>query len=87
LIARRGEAGPPLAVKRIADASFPLEFELGPDDRMIRTLPFVGPLQLSARLDSDGNAMSRVPGDLQTGAVVEAMPGDSGVALAIDSVL
>jgi cytochrome c-type biogenesis protein CcmH len=87
LIARRGAAGPPLAVKRIATPSFPLDFELGPDDRMIRTLPFVGPLQLSARIDADGNAMSRAPGDLQSSASVEAMPGDTGVALAIDSVL
>ncbi len=87
LIARRGESGPPLAVKRVAAPSFPMDFELGPEDRMIQSLPFEGPLQLSARLDRDGNATSREPGDLQSSAPVAARPGDTGVELVIDSVL
>ena len=65
LIARTAAAGPPLAVKRIEAPSFPLDFEIGPDDRMIQAMPFAGSVQLTARLDSDGNATSRTPGDLQ----------------------
>lgn len=65
IIARRAAAGPPLAVKRIADPTFPLAFELGPADRMIQQLPWEGPLTLSARLDQDANATSRSEGDLQ----------------------
>lgn len=88
LIARSAQGGgPPLAVKRIADPKFPLDFSLGPDDRMIQQLPFVGPLQLSARLDADGNAMTRAPGDLQGQADATAQPGDSGIAIVIDEVL
>lgn len=85
----RGEqgGGPPLAVKRIASPKFPLEFSLGPGDRMIQQMPFVGPLQLSARLDADGNAMTRAPGDLQGAADAPAKPGDAGVAIVIDEVL
>lgn len=87
LIARRGAAGPPLAVQRIAQPRFPLEFSIGPEDRMIQTLPFVGELELSARLDADGNAMSRQPGDLEGRAASPVSPGASGVSIALDSVL
>jgi len=84
LIARRQEGGPPLAVKRIPSPRFPLDFELGPDDRMIQALPFAGPLSLSARVDSDGNAMSRTPGDLQGEAAGPFEPGANGIVLVID---
>jgi cytochrome c-type biogenesis protein CcmH len=88
IVARNAQAaGPPLAVKRIESPHFPLDFSLGPDDRMIKQLPFVGPLQLSARLDADGNAMTRAPGDLQGQAAGTHQPGESGVAIVIDQVL
>jgi hypothetical protein len=87
LIARRGESGPPLAVKRIVGARFPLEFSIGPEDRMIEQMPFDGPLRLTARLDADGNAMTRQPGDLQGAAPGTHQPGDSGLELVIDQVL
>lgn len=88
LIARKGEGGgPPLAVKRVESPTFPMEFTIGPDDRMIQAMPFEGPLQLSARLDADGNAMTRAPGDLQGQAPEMQQPGASGVAIVIDQVL
>lgn len=87
VIARRGEGGPPLAVERIADPVFPLAFSIGPEDRMIASMPFAGPLQLSARLDADGDAMTRQPGDLQGAAASPAQPGDTGVAIVLDEVL
>ena len=87
LIARRGGAGPPLAVQRIPQPRFPLEFSIGPQDRMIQAIPFAGELELSARLDADGNAMSRQAGDLEGRASHPVEPGASGVAIAIDSVL
>jgi hypothetical protein len=87
LIARRGGAGPPLAVQRIPQPRFPLEFSIGPQDRMIQAIPFAGELELSARIDADGNAMSRQPGDLEGRAAGPVEPGASGVAIAIDSVL
>ncbi len=87
LIARRPEPGPPLAVQRIPSPSLPLEFSIGPGDRMIQALPFAGPLQLSARLDADGNAMTREPGDLQGSAEGTFDPGDAGALIRIDEVL
>jgi cytochrome c-type biogenesis protein CcmH len=87
IIARRG-TGPPLAVKRVPDPSFPLSFTIGPEDRMIQTMPFVGPIALSARIDTDGNATSRSPGDVmgaaQGGPVA---PGATGVVIVLDTPL
>lgn len=87
IIARRGAAGPPLAVKRVQAPRFPLEFTLGPEDRMIQAVPFAGPLQVTARVDADGNATSRTPGDLQGAAAAGVEPGATGVDVVIDSVL
>jgi cytochrome c-type biogenesis protein CcmH len=87
LIARNAAGGPPLAVKRIQSPSFPLEFELGADDRMIQAMPFAGEMALSARLDADGNATSRTPGDLQGAAAAPVHPGATGVEVLIDQAL
>ena len=87
LIARRGEGGPPLAVQRVVEPRFPLEFSIGPEDRMIEQMPFAGPLLLTARIDADGNATTRQPGDLQGTAPGSYEPGASGVAIVVDEVL
>jgi hypothetical protein len=55
-------AGPPLRVKKLP-ASFPMKFEIGPGDSpMGGSLP-AGRVQLSARLDADGNVMTKTPTD------------------------
>jgi len=86
LIARTGP-GPPTAVRRIADPSFPLDFSIGPDDRMIASMPFEGPFQLVARLDADKDAATRNPGDLQGEAEGVFPPGASEIEIVIDEVL
>ena len=86
VIARTAERGPPLAVKRIPAPSFPHAFTIGPEDRMIATMPFAGPIRITARVDADGNATSRTPGDL-FGDAVDAAPGASGVAVAVDQLI
>jgi hypothetical protein len=87
LIARNAAAGPPLAVKRIPAPKFPFVFSIGPDDRMIQAMPFQGPIHLSAKIDTDGNAMTRTPGDLQTNSDQAYEPGDRGITLLIGEVL
>lgn len=87
VIARRaGSAGgPPLAVLRVPNAELPLDFEIGPQHAMIQGMPFVGDIALTARLDADGDAMTKVAGDL-SGAVATALqPGATGVALVLDA--
>ena len=83
IIARRQGAvgGPPLAVLRIPDPSFPLAFEIGPDQVMIPGMRFEGTIGLSARLDADGDAMTRDAGDPQSGDPVAVVPGTLGVEL------
>jgi len=87
IIARHG-AGPPLAVKRVADPKFPVEFSIGPEDRMIQSMPFAGPIELTARIDGDGNATSRSPGDVMgTARTGPVQPGAAGVAILLDTPL
>ncbi len=83
IIARRQGAvgGPPLAVLRVPDPRFPLAFEIGPDQVMIPSMRFEGPIALTARLDFDGDAMTRDEGDLQTRTPEAVVPGSVGVEL------
>jgi len=85
VIARRqGQPGPPLAVLREASPSFPYAFEIGPANLMIPGSSFVGPILLQARLDSDGNAMTKLPDDLEGTAAKPMEPGDSGVRIVLE---
>ncbi len=58
------QGGPPLAVKKIDRPAFPLSYYLGQDNTMIPGTPFSGRLIITARLDMDGNAVTREPGNL-----------------------
>ena len=57
-------AGPPLAVKKIDKPVFPVTYSLGQENVMMQGTPFSGKISISVRLDKDGNAMTRTPGDL-----------------------
>ncbi len=86
VFARTQPGMPPTAAKKIDGASFPLTFSLGPEDRMIAQFPFEGPFTINARIDADGNAMTRNPGDLQ-GSSEGHLPGEEGIEVLIDEVL
>lgn len=78
MVRNSGVPGPPIAVKRIPDPSFPLEFELGPADVMLQGTPFVGPFDLSARLDQDGDPMTKAAGDLVSKAGLTGVRAGAG---------
>jgi cytochrome c-type biogenesis protein CcmH len=59
-----GSAGPPLAVKKIDKPTFPLHYSIGPENVMMQGTAFAGKLTITARLDKDGNAMTREAGNL-----------------------
>lgn len=59
-----GAGGPPLAVKKIAAPKFPLDYSLGAADAMMPGASFAGKLYVTARLDQDGNPLTKQPGDL-----------------------
>lgn len=56
--------GPPLAVKRIESPTFPYSYSIGPGDVMMQGLSLSGKVSISARLDKDGNPMTKEPGTL-----------------------
>lgn len=80
IIAKRG-TGPPLAVKRIPDPTFPLSFSLGPEDQMLGGTSFEGEVTLVARLKRDGKASPPARGDLEGAAKAPARAGQRGVEI------
>jgi cytochrome c-type biogenesis protein CcmH len=66
IIARRagGAAGPPLAVKKIDRPTFPLVYTLGQENVMMQGTPFAGKINITVRLDKDGNPTTRGAGDM-----------------------
>jgi cytochrome c-type biogenesis protein CcmH len=66
IIARPAGAagGPPLAVKKIDKPVFPLSYSLGQENVMMQGAAFTGKINLTVRLDKDGNPTTRGAGDL-----------------------
>jgi tetratricopeptide (TPR) repeat protein len=80
--------GPPLAVKKIDRPVFPLSYSLGPENMMTSGIPFSGKVNISVRLDKDGNAITREPGSLM--GTYEKNPveiGTQGVDIILDEVM
>ena len=83
-----GAGGPPLAVKKIDRPTFPLDYSLSQENVMMQGMPFSGKLNISVRLDKDGNPTTRGAGDL-TGEYRKnpAEPGTKNVDIAIDHMM
>ena len=76
--------GPPLAVQRHSPAGFPVRYTIGPADAMMGPAPFPERVVVEARLDSDGDPLSRAPGDLSARSGPVA-PGSEGVTLTLSA--
>ena len=72
-----------IAVKRFSASSFPIEVTLGPGDMMFKNGAFEGELTLSARVDKDGDPMTRRKGDV-FGSLDRVKVGSTGVAIPLD---
>jgi hypothetical protein len=83
VIARSAGGGPPLAAKRLQPGPFPLRFEIGPADAMLAERPFIGPILLSARVDFDGDPLTRSPEDWTASAPGPLDPGATDVELVL----
>jgi len=59
-----GTAGSPLAVKKIDNPTFPLNYSLSQENVMMQGTPFTGKINIVVRLDKDGNPTTRGAGDL-----------------------
>ena len=82
-----GAAGPPLAVKKIDRPTFPLDYTLGQENVMMQGTPFTGKINITVRLDKDGNPATRGAGDM-TGEYKKnpAEVGSKNVDILIDQV-
>jgi tetratricopeptide (TPR) repeat protein len=72
--------GPPVAVKRIAVTSFPITLDISSADSMMgQQLP--QKVRIEARLDSDGNPLTKGPND--PSAIAETVEAGSSLALTL----
>jgi tetratricopeptide (TPR) repeat protein len=79
--------GPPLAVKKIDQPVFPLSYVIGADNVMMQGTPFTGKINLSVRLDQDGNPTTRTPGDLMGNYQAPVDVGAKNIDIVIDQAL
>ena len=88
LIARDAQTNAMVAVTKLAaPAQFPLPFVLSSQNAMMGNAPFQGSVKLSARVDKDGDPMSKNPGDV-IGEVEGGTPIPStNVTLTLNKVL
>ena len=71
-------AGPPAAVKRMALSSFPLTFDMSSADSMMGQ-PLPPKLHIDARIDSDGDPLTKDPKDPTASA--DNVPAGSATTL------
>ena len=80
----RRPGGPPLAALKLSPGPFPLSFELTTDQvmPMFRAQPLPDALSLGFRLDGDGDAITKVPGE--PAATVETTTGTTDLAVTLE---
>ena len=81
-----GEMASPVSVKRVDAVTFPVNFTLEADHLMMGgSVP--DKLVVTARLDQDGDAISKSPGDLTGAAKEPVAPGATGVDVVLSEVI
>lgn len=82
-----GRQGPPLAVSRYAGGKFPMDFRLDESNIMDGGLSSpIGQLNMEARLDRDGDVMSKEPGDVYGVISTPVAIGSENVSIVLDKV-
>jgi hypothetical protein len=86
IMAREGGgegAGPGrlVAVQRHTEVAFPKQFSVGSGDAMVPGSPFTGPFAVTARIDRDGDPMTKTADDLYAAATGPVMAGQGAVNL------
>jgi len=86
VIARKAAGGPPLAAKKIPATAFPLTFTLTEKDVMMGG-PFEGDVEITVRIDKDGDAMTKNPGDMHGKSAGTVSVGDKNVKVLINQTI
>jgi hypothetical protein len=84
LMARESAGGKPgrlLATQRHVKVTFPFHFEMSSKDVMVPGSPFSGPFIVNARLDRDGDPMTKGPDDLYAEIPGEVKGGETTLKL------
>jgi hypothetical protein len=79
------DGGPPLAVARFPFTQSPFRFSLTEANKMMPDTKFEGMVELTIRIDQDGDPLSRSPGDLFGHATVRV--GAQNVRLQLSGVI
>ncbi len=80
-----GASGPVLAVQRYTVGSWPLPFSLTQDNVMLAGMHLSGKVVLTARVDQDGDAMTKQVGDIEGTSPPISVPAQN-VKLVLDTV-
>lgn len=83
---REGAQGPLVLTRRVHPVKLPMEFSLTGADLMMQGVEVPDEFALSARLDQDGDAISRTPGDL-TGEIATVKKGQKEVKLVLQNTI
>ncbi len=83
IMARRADNNQLIAVQRVSNIKFPQRYEMGPKNVMMPGIPFTGPFKVSARIDRDGDPMTKGVDDLYAGFQGTADAGQNGVHLVL----
>jgi hypothetical protein len=78
-----GQAGRLVAVQRHAPAKLPLRYEMNSKNLMMPGVPFSGPFIVRARLDRDGDPMTKGADDLYAEFSKNVNNGDEGIHLVL----
>jgi hypothetical protein len=78
--------GTPLAVKKLTVGTWPLEYSLDSRDAMLVGTKMEGKVIVTARVDKDGDAITKNPGDV-TGQSKAVVPPQKNVVVPLDNVL
>jgi hypothetical protein len=88
IIARRADGPPPgmmLAVQKHPVGDFPMPFALSGRDAMVPNTPFEGVVNLTVRIDKDGDGLTRKKGDL-FGQANGIKVGSQNITVSVDMV-
>jgi cytochrome c-type biogenesis protein CcmH len=80
------QPGPPLAVRKIVASTFPMLFSIDGRDAMMAGTKMSGRVTVSVRVDKDGDAISKNPGDV-TGVSAPVVPPTDKLVVTLDTVL
>lgn len=84
--AGEGQKGMLMASKKLEVGGanmFPLDYEIGPENVMMGGSALEGQVRVEARLDQDGDAISKQPGDLVGARAGAVAVGATGVDFAV----